>query len=231
MQPYIFPYLGYFQLMQMVDRFVLLDDVNFIKKGWINRNQILLNGEPRLFTIPIRGASQNKFICELALAPDDGWRKKLLLTLRQAYVGAPFYSAIEELIGPLIDNTVENLDQFLYDSLSAVARYVGIGTHVVKTSRAYEVAHLKGQDRILRICQRENAKQYVNPIGGQDLYESGVFQQSGIELLFLRPRLSAYPQGGLGAREAFVPGLSILDALMFNAPEDILHMLNEAEPV
>lgn len=229
MQPYIFPYLGYFQLMQAVDRFVLLDDVNFIKKGWINRNQILINGTPQYFTIPISGASQNKLIFELALAPDDGWRRKLLQTFRQAYLRAPHYSAVEELIAPLIDNSVTELDQFLYESLVAVSRYIGISTPIVKTSRAYELHEVRGQDRILRICQKENADQYINPIGGRDLYDHATFQQAGVELLFLRPRLPDYPQGKAGSERGFIPGLSILDALMFNAPEDICRMLDQAE--
>ena len=229
MQPYIFPYLGYFQLMQAVDRFVLLDDVNFIKKGWINRNRILINGKPQFFNIPIRGASQNKLILELALAPDDGWKRKLLQTFRQAYSRAPYYSAVEEVVAPLIDNSIEGLDQFLYDSLAAVSAYIGINTHIVRTSRTYELANVKGQERILQICQKENADQYINPIGGRDLYDHLTFQQAGVELLFLRPRVTVYPQAKSGSDKAFIPDLSILDALMFNSPEDVRRMLDQAE--
>ena len=215
--------------MQMADKFVLLDDVNFIKKGWINRNQILLNGEAHLFTIPIRAASQNKLIFELSLAPDNGWRKKLLLTLRQAYSRAPFYEAIEVLIGALIDNSVDQLDQFLYHSLDAVAKYIGIKTQIIQSSRSYDLAGAKGQDRILRICAKEKADQYINPIGGTGLYDYGTFQQAGVELLFMRPKLGEYPQGKPNTERKFVPSLSIIDVLMFNSPEDILRMLDEAE--
>ena len=215
--------------MQAVDRFVLLDDVNFIKKGWINRNRILINGKPQFFNIPISGASQNKLILELALAPDDGWRRKLLQTFRQAYARAPYYSAVEEVVAPLIDNSITELDQFLCDSLVAVSAYIGINTHIVRTSREYELANAKGQDRILQICIKEKAEQYVNPIAGRELYDQVKFNQVGVELLFLRPRITAYRQAKSGSDKAFIPDLSILDALMFNAPEEVRRMLDQAE--
>src|SRR5512140_19777 len=98
MQPYFLPYIGYFQLMAAVDKFVVFDDVNYINRGWINRNRLLLNGGAHTFTVPLRGASQNKLICDIELAEDDGWRDKLLRTISQSYAKTPCYAEVAPLM-------------------------------------------------------------------------------------------------------------------------------------
>lgn len=100
MQPYLFPYIGYFQLLNAVDMFVVFDDVNFIKKGWINRNNILVNRQKYLFTVPLKDASQNKLIKEVQIA-DDGWQEKFLKTVAQSYKKAEFFDEAFALIEKL----------------------------------------------------------------------------------------------------------------------------------
>lgn len=225
MQPYFLPYIGYFQLMAAVDKFVVFDDVNFINRGWINRNRLLLNGKAHTFTIPLRGASQNRLICEIGLDDEQGWREKLLRTIRQAYGKAPCYAQIFPLLEDLINYPSPRLDEFLLNSLRQIARHLSLETEIATTSRIYENAHLKGQERILDICRQERADIYINSAGGMDLYDRASFSRHGLTLYFLHSRPLNYPQGKFG----HVPWLSIMDVLMFNKPDTVRQMLTEAD--
>lgn len=227
MQPYFLPYIGYFHLMSAVDKFVVLDDVNYINRGWINRNRLLLNGVAHTFTVPLRGASQNRLICNLELDDARGWREKLLRTIRQAYGTAPCYAQAYPLIESLINYPSIRLDAFLLNSIREVARYLSLEVEIVSTSRIYNNAHLKGQDRILDICEQEQAGIYINPIGGVDLYDRASFSERKLSLYFLRSRPTSYNQG----RDEHVAWLSIMDALMFNEPTVVRQFLTEMDLV
>lgn len=227
MQPYFLPYIGYFQLLAAVDKFVVLDDVNFINRGWINRNRLLLNGVAHLFTIPLRGASQNKLICEIELVNERDWRKKTMRTIKQAYSKAPFYHQVSPLFENLIFYPSSRLDAFLLNSICEIARYLSLNVDIVSSSRCYQNSSLKGQKRILDICQREQASIYINPIGGLELYDRAIFSQEGVSVNFLCPRSVIYSQG----RKEYVPGLSILDVLMFNSPTTVRQLLSERDLV
>lgn len=225
MQPYFLPYIGYFQLMAAVDRFVVFDDVHYINRGWINRNRLLLNGEAHIFTVPLSGASQNKLICDIELVNDDGWRDRLLRTIRQAYAKAPCYAQVAVLIEGIIRHPVCRLDEFLLHSLREIAGYLELPTEIVASSRSYGNQELRGQERILDICRQEGAQRYVNAIGGEALYERARFSEQGVELKFLRSRPLSYAQGG----SEFVPWLSVLDVLMFNPQPQVRLLLGEVD--
>lgn len=225
MQPYFLPYIGYFQLMASVDKFVVFDDVNFINRGWVNRNQLLLNGGAHTFTVPLRGASQNRLICEIELVNEQNWRDKLLRTIRQAYGHAPYYIKVSALLEGLINYPLIQLDEFLLNSLREVVRYLSLEVEIVNTSRIYKNAHLKGQERILDICRQEQADIYINPIGGIDLYDRASFSKQELSLYFLRSRPVSYSQGKGG----HVAWLSIMDVLMFNEPNAVRRLLTEVD--
>lgn len=227
MQPYFLPYIGYFQSMATVDKFVVLDDVNFINRGWINRNRLLLNSSAHTFTVPLRSASQNRLICEIELDDEQGWRKKFLRTIQLAYGRAPCYAQVFSLLESLINYPSIRLDEFLLNSLREVMRYLSLEVEIVSTSRIYKNAHLKGQERILDICRQERANVYINPIGGVDLYDRASFSEQGLSLCFLRSRPINYSQG----KEEHVPWLSILDVLMFNKPSSVRGLLAERDLV
>ncbi|MGZ5007865.1 MAG: WbqC family protein [Methylobacter sp.] len=225
MQPYFLPYIGYFQLMAAVDKFVVFDDVNFIKRGWINRNRLLLNGAAHTFTVPLRAVSQNRLICELELADERNWRDKLMLTIQQAYRYAPCYPQLIALMERIVYFPSIRLDEFLLNSLREIAGYLELETEIVNSSRIYQNRHLKGQERILDICRQERAGAYFNSIGGIDLYDKAAFMEQGIQLNFLRSLPINYCQGKGG----HVPWLSILDVLMFNEPDDVRRLLGQRE--
>lgn len=225
MQPYFLPYIGYFQLIAAVDKFVILDDVNYIHRGWINRNRLLLNGKPHTFTVPLHAASQNKLICDMTLASEQGWRDKLMRTIRQAYGKAPCCDSASTLLERIIFYPAMQLDTYLLNSLQEIVRYLSLDVTIESSSRIYKNTQLKGQERIQDICHQEHAGIYVNPIGGVDLYDRNSFSEQGITLYFLKSHAMSYPQG----RGEYVPWLSILDVLMFNEPPVIRQFLTKMD--
>ena len=225
MQPYIFPYVGYFQLINAVDKFIIYDDVNFINRGWINRNNLLVSGKPNLFTIPLKDASQNKLINEVAILKGDPWKKKFLKTIQQSYQKAPYYQKVFVLIEEIVHLEPETIHELTVAALRKTCAYMGIVTEIIPSSEIYNNKELKGQDRILDICKKEKASHYINPIGGMELYNKDKFAQEGVKLDFIKSVAKPYNQ----FQNAFVPWLSIIDVLMFNDGESISTLLKEYE--
>lgn len=224
MQPYLFPYLGYYQLAYAVEKFVFYDDVNFIKKGWINRNNILVNKKKHLFTVPLQEISQHKKISEILLHPElfPIWEKKWKITLQQAYKKAPYFKNIF----PLIEETLAaktTISELAKSSIINVIDYLELNTEFILSSNIYDNKSLNGQDRILSICDKEKAKIYINPSGGKELYDKNLFKDKGIDLYFIESNLSTYKQFD----NEFIAGLSIIDILMFNSKENINKLLLE----
>lgn len=210
MQPYLFPYLGYWQLLQAADRHVVYDDVNFIKGGWINRNRLLVAGQVAYVTVPLHGASSFSRICDIALDTRAPWRDKLVRTIAFNYRRAPAFAQVFPTIERIVQHEAAMLADYLLNQLRAMAQWLGIEAEIVPTSRAYGNAHLHGQDRVLDLCRREAATTYVNLPGGRALYDARAFASAGVALRFVQPRPLQYPQTAPG----FAPGLSVIDALM-----------------
>jgi hypothetical protein len=227
MQPYLFPYFGYFQLIGAVDRFVVYDDVSYIKRGWINRNRWLVAGVPAYFTFPVLDASQLRRIADIRLSEGGRWAAKLLKTFRHEYGKAPCFAAAFDLLEFVVTLDEPSISRRATASIRAVMGYLGMKTPLVETSAFYGNADLKSAERIIDICQREGATRYINAIGGQGLYDRATFMAAGIELRFLRPGLVEYRQ----FREPFTPWLSVLDVIAFNTPDVVRAFLGEYELV
>jgi hypothetical protein len=225
MQPYLFPYIGYFQLMQSVDRFVVYDDVAFIKQGWINRNRILINGEAAYFSVPIKHASSFVTIRETLIddEPQNArWVEKVLKTIDNAYRRAPEFARAFPLVERVFSRTTNRIADLAAASLEVVAEFLEIRIEWVRSSVCYGNSDLKGEDRVLAICQAEQANEYVNVAGGRELYSRARFGAHGLALQFIRPKPIEYPQFS----NPFVPSLSIIDVLMFNHRDRIRQLLD-----
>lgn len=223
MQPYFVPYIGYWQLMNAVDVYVVFDDVNYINRGWINRNRILVNGEPQYINLLLSGASQNKLINEIALADNVANIKKIFRTLEFNYKKAPYYREVCELLEKILGNQQKNLALFLYDQIKWLAEYMKMDTRFVLSSSIEKDNSFRGQDKILDICRCLNGTEYYNAIGGLNLYSKEKFEKNGIQLWFLETNTIQYSQGG----NSFVGGLSILDVLMYNSREQVRQLLTQ----
>jgi hypothetical protein len=222
MQPYLFPYMGYWQLIRAVDRFVIYDDVNYIKGGWVNRNRILINGQPSYITVPLQQSSQNKRICDLSLDSSLVWRNKLVKAIEISYRRAPFFSEFFPVTEQLIRYEESNLAGYLANQLKVLCHLMGIDTEFVLSSRSYGNSDLSAQARVMDICQRESASIYINSPGGKALYDAQSFHAAGVGLRFIAMRPIPYKQRHPG----FIPYLSIIDALMEVGPSGIAHHLD-----
>ena len=222
MQPYLFPYIGYWQLINAVDTFVIYVDVNFIKQGYINRNSILSNGKSQVITMELIGASSNKLINEIEVGNN---REKLLKTIKQNYTKAPSFDKVYPIIENIINQNEKNLAKFIGYSLERICEYLEVDTKFVYSSNIKKDNTLKAQDKILEMCNILKADKYINAIGGQELYNKEIFKENGIELNFLKTELVEYKQ----FKNDFIPYLSIIDILMFNSKDEIKNMLNSYE--
>ncbi len=227
MQPYLFPYIGYYQLINSVEKFVVYDDVNFIKQGWINRNNVLVNGKPSLFTVPLENQSSFTKINETLISDKfyPIWKKKFLRTIEQNYNKAPFFKEVFPMIKSTFDIETNSLSILALNSLKMVAVYIGITTVFEDTSVVYKNQNLTSQKRVIDICKKENAEVYINPIGGLDLYSKADFLENNITLTFIKSDKIIYKQ----FNAEFVPYLSIIDVLMFNDKNTIRGFLTNYE--
>lgn len=225
MQPYLFPYIGYFQLMNAVDEFVVYDNIQFSKKGWVNRNRILDNGAAVYITAPLKKDSDYLDIKDRWLA--GTWtteRKKLLNRVTASYKKAPCFEIVYPVIEKCILPDEMNLFEFIFNSLAQLKGYLEIPAPFVISS-SIEIDHtLKGEEKVISICKARKAKAYVNPVGGVELYDKDDFKKEGIDLQFLRTNDISYPQ----FNNAFVPSLSIIDVLMFNSKDAVKDILNSS---
>lgn len=227
MQPYFLPYLGYWQLLAAVDRFVVYDDVQYIKGGWINRNRIKIGDQVKYMSLQLDGASPNRRISDIELLDDHGWRGKLQRTVEQNYAAAPFFRETVQLFRDILGFAERDLSGFLVNQLKLVAEHLAIDTEIVETSRHYCNDSIKGPARVIDVCRRENATIYINSAGGRDMYFPESFAAAGVELRFYSMKPLEYAQG----KGAFQPCLSVLDVLMWLGRAETRRLLSEVNIV
>ena len=224
MQPYFFPYIGYFQLIAAVDMYVIADDLHFIKNSYIKKNSILENGAPALFSLELIGASQNKLINEIEVGNNA---EKLLKGLQRRYAKAPYFKDVFPLLQTILLDQEKNLARFLGNSLIKIADYLTLETTFLYSSEIEKDNDLKFDERIFEICKKVGSDHYINAIGGKELYDKDKFAKEGIRLNFIETKEISYPQFG----KPFVPNLSIIDVMMFNSQEECKKLLQKYELV
>lgn len=228
MQPYFFPYIGQFQLIHATDRFVLCDDVQYIRHGWINRNRVLKPNEGFYYvTVPLAKHSSSDLIRNIRVMDDDGWKQKILRQVEHYKKKAPFYSNVCCLLSNCLATAETSIAKLNGTCLKAVCAYIGIDFTVeISSEMGLDYSNVRSTDEwAIRICEQLGASEYLNPIGGITLYEKKKFREHELGLRFLQPTIRSYNQG----RNGFEPSLSILDVMMFNSPDQIKAMLNDYE--
>lgn len=242
MQPYFFPYIGYFQLIASVDKFMLYEHVSFRKKSWITRNYILPSKcAPMIISVPIRDKSSEKEIRDILIENESQWRSRLLKTILHAYKKAAFFDETFTLLERIMEKPQDYLYQFNAESLIGICKHLGINTEITYQHDNYRLIEEdliskfenisandckdkpdRKSERIIKICQTECAAIYHNPPGGHDMYNKEIFQKFGIDLKFVMPVLSDYNQ----FNRHFTPNLSVIDVLMHCGKEQTFAMLN-----
>ena len=209
MQPYVCPYLGYFQLVAAVDLFVFYDDVNYIRGGWINRNRIVSMGKEFLFTIPIVDASSFRLIKDTEINWKLKEMAKIHSNIRHSYARSPFFKDVFPIVDDLFTARHRTISEMAIDSVIKFSQYLGIPAQFKISSKE---DYVKTDDRVqnlVNILRPEHADHYINPIGGQELYKKEDFEAFGIKLNFIK---------GTGS-------LSIIDVCMQHSRDEIGEML------
>ena len=226
MQPYLFPYIGYFQLVYASDIFVFYDDVNFSKKSWINRNKILVNGEENLFTVNLSKASQNKLINEINVLDSTNSFNNLLKLCSENYIGAPYYDDTISLIKKINSMPYRTIADLAINSVVTISNFLEISTSFQRSSINYPLSKgLEKSERLISITKNKGLRNYINAYGGFELYSKDYFMERGVNLFFIKNKIKAYKQ----FNKKPVLGLSIIDVLMFNSKKEISKLLNNYE--
>jgi len=225
MQSYLFPHLGYFQLISSVDKFIVDENVKWINRGWINRNRILFNGQPKIITLSVKKNSSHNKINNFCISKHDNNRKTFLNKIHSAYNSSPEFTKVFKLISNIVLYKEDNLSKLIYYSLRSISDYLNIKTTLSVLSKLTidRNPDLKGKERVLNMCKQLKATTYINSIGGISLYDKNEFNNNNINLLFLKTRNAKYNQ----RITQFVPNLSIIDVLMFNSKSEAINLLNE----
>lgn len=220
-QPYLFPYIGYWQLMNISDIYVISDSMQYMKKGYINRNNILINGQRHLFTLAVSGVHTETLINEVIVVNSSAL--KIIKIIAHTYKKAPYFEEVYPILEQILLNDEKNLAKYLVNSIERIAQYLDMDTKFICLSDLQGETSLRGQDRVIDICKRVNADHYINAIGGQELYDTEDFLKEDIKLNFLKTGDIEYKQ----FYNEFVPNLSIIDVMMFNSKEEIKEMLKK----
>jgi hypothetical protein len=244
MQPYFFPYIGYFQCIKAVDKYIVYDRLNYIYQGWVDRNRLVDKSGQIFYIRPqLKDASVSKLISEIQLQPRQFWRQKMIKTLKFSYAGAPYFDETLALISDILSYETESLSDFNFNAIKSICRFLDIETELTNEMQKYEALEreLRNKDealleeaeekpevkviRALKLCEMENANVFINAAGGAALYSKPVFKEQGIDLNFIRTNPIQYPQ----FTQEFFPGLSIIDVLMHNGKEGTKKLLTEYE--
>jgi len=223
MQPYFFPYIGYFQLINSVDEFIIYDNIQYTKKGWINRNRILCNESDKLITLPLKKDSDFKDVFERKLS--DTWiddRNKILNLIKTSYRKAPFFNDVFEIVQKCLLYDNQNLFNFIFNSIKIINEYLEIKTKMILSSSVNIDHSLKSKHKVIAICKEMNATTYINAIGGVDLYDKDEFLENKIFLNFIKSNSLNYKQFD----NEFIPWLSIIDVMMFNSKNRVIELVN-----
>ena len=221
MQPYFFPYIGYFQLIHAVDQFIVYDNIKYTKKGWINRNRFLQNGKDVMFSVPLKKDSDFLDIKDREISADFK-KDKLLNQIREAYRRAPFFAQTFPLVEQLVRYEEANLFRFLHHSIVKTCEHLNITTEIGISSDIAIDHDLKNQEKVLALCESVGAITYVNASGGMELYSKETFREKGVDLKFIKSKPFEYAQFG----NTFVPWLSIIDVMMFNPLDTIQNCIS-----
>jgi hypothetical protein len=226
MQPYFMPYLGYFSLLKHTNHFILLDEVQFIRHGWIERNRILKqNGDWQYIKVPLIKHSRDTLIKDIKIDNTKDWQNKLLAQLQHYKKKAPYYNAVIEVLNEIFINEFKDITHLNKYALSTICNYLDINCTInIFSEMALKIEPVHEADEwALNICKAlGDIKEYWNPPGGQSIFNKEKYDRQNIKLRFQSIKITEYRQ----LTNSFEPGLSIIDVMMFNSIDEINNMLD-----
>lgn len=227
MQPYFLPYPGYFALVRRSDVWVVFDDAQMIRHGWVDRNRVLHPTEGWMYLkVPTRKHSRGTPIRDVRVSSGSDWSARILRQLGH-YRRAPHYADVVGLLEEAFETAPETMDAVCVHLLERICRYLGLEFHPLLHSRLeYDRSQVGGPgDWALVVARELGASAYLNQPGGRDIFDPAAFARAGVELRIVEWRPTPYPQ----LREPFEPNLSIVDMLMFLDPSEVRTRLDDVE--
>ena len=225
MQPYFFPYIGYFSLIQNTEHFIFFDTPQYIRKGWINRNRIIGgNGKDIYFTVPVEKVERDTAIRNVPISYKDDWREKMMGQLTIYKKRAPYYQNVTELVRSVITPDYRNISELAIASIKKTCEFIDMKLEcdIYSEMSLPEFTVKEPDEWALYITKYTGYDTYVNPPGGKTFFKQEKYKNEGIELQFLSQELIPYRQ----RTKEFIPGLSIIDVLMFCTPDEIKEMMD-----
>lgn len=227
MQPYFFPYLGYFQLIHAVDEFVIFDQAQYIRRGWINRNRILNAQKESIYIhIPVEKAPRETKIKHILINHSSNWKENIFYQLHY-YHKAPNYAFVMDFLDECFDSGMTSISELNTILLKKVCELLAIDTKITVLSKEFPMITeaTEADEWGIQVAKALKATTYINAIGGIDFYNEQKYCANNLAIQFIQPNLKSYKQ----YNHIFIPGLSIIDVLMFNDLNEIKMMLDSYE--
>ena len=228
MQPYFFPYIGYYALIKHSNHFVFFDTPQFIRHGWIDRNRILKPTDSwQYIKVPIVKHPRNTCINEISIQNEILWKNRIIRQVEHYKKKAIYYKNTIDLIKEVFNFEGNSIVDLNIKTVTTVMQYLNISfSFSVFSKLNLDISETNSPDEwALNISTKLNVTTYLNPVGGLSFFDKSKYQKAGINLKFLKTVLLPYDQ----KRTNFEPSLSIIDVLMFNSPESIRNMLEAVE--
>ena len=224
MQPYFFPYIGYFQLIHAVDEFIIFDNAQYIRRGWINRNRVLNPQKETVYiNVPVQKASRETKIKDIVIDSSSNWKETIIHQLNY-YRKAPNYDFVMDFLNDSLELSKPYISELNTSLLKKVCNLLKINTNITVLSEQFPMLNeMNAADEWgIEVSKALNATSYINAIGGKEFYDPQKYRANGLDIQFIKNDIKPYKQ----FHDVFVPGLSIIDMMMFNQPEEIREMLD-----
>lgn len=224
-QPNFFPWLGYFNKIARADLFLVMDNVQFPRTGkgtWVNRVKLIVNKQAAWVTMPVvRAHSGVRCISEMRISDATPWRAKLLKTIQMSYSRAPFFEVVFPFLAKLTNNTTDYLAEYNLSAIRSLAEALGLQTSKLILGSTLNVAG-SATDLLISMVKAVEGTAYLCGGGAAGYQEDEKFAEAGIELIYQNFQHPVYSQSNT---QEFIPGLSIIDALMNCGFEEVLSLM------
>lgn len=225
MQPYFFPYVGYFSLIKNSDHWIVFDEISFMRKSWGSRNRMLQSSdETQWIHAPTIKQPRGTNYSDIMIRNDEDWKTKILSQLHFYRSKAPYYGEVTKLLNDIFGPEFERLSEFNVYAMFKVCEYLGIEfnhTMYSDLDLGIESVDYSGE-WALRIMEKIGESKYTNMMSGHFLFHEKDWKDSNIELNFLDNEINEYKQHG-----EFVSNLSILDVMMWNSIESTNRIVDD----
>lgn len=227
MQPYFFPYPGYFSLIKATNKWIVFDTPQYANYSWMNRNRIINCNDDNwmYFIVPLKKRPLRTSINSIVIQNEVNWKEKIISQLGYYKKHAPYYNHVVEFLRETLTSEFVKLSDLNIHTLKATCKYIGIDfNYEIYSEMNLQIEDIHAPDEWgLNICKAMGVSKFINPERGQNFIDRQKYLNEKVDIKFLEYRYPDYDQ----KMEEFIPGLSIIDAMMFNSPKELKVILED----